>query len=428
MNLLIKSAKIIDSNSKHHNKIMDVFIKNGKIEKISKSIKSCKESVASGKEIEFAANNLHLSPGWFDLHANFSEPGNEQKETLESGSNAAKKGGFTGVMIMPNTTPSLDNKGMIKYILNASKGNIVDLLPAGNLTKNQEGNDIVEMHDMNKAGCLAFTDDKYSIKRNEVLKIAMLYSKDCNALIMNYPNENSIANDGYMHEGNVSTKLGLKGIPALAEEMMVDRDISICEYTNSRFHLSYLSTKKSVEKVKKAKAKGLNITADVVLHNLFLTDEAVNNFDTRYKVMPPLRTAKDNKALIKALKDGTIDIITTDHSPQDEEHKKIEFDNAADGIIGLESAFGLLGKHLLPHLELSQLIEKIAINPRKILGLNQATLTEGNTANITLFNPDLEWEFTKGDIKSKSNNTPFVGEKLKGKALAIFNNGKFEEC
>ena len=428
MNLLIKSAKIIDSNSKHHNKIMDVFIKNGKIEKISKSIKSCKESVASGKEIEFAANNLHLSPGWFDLHANFSEPGNEQKETLESGSNAAKKGGFTGVMIMPNTTPSLDNKGMIKYILNASKGNIVDLLPAGNLTKNQEGNDIVEMHDMNKAGCLAFTDDKHSIKRNEVLKIAMLYSKDCNALIMNYPNENSIANDGYMHEGNVSTKLGLKGIPALAEEMMVDRDISICEYTNSRFHLSYLSTKKSVEKVKKAKAKGLNITADVVLHNLFLTDEAVNNFDTRYKVMPPLRTAKDNKALIKALKDGTIDIITTDHSPQDEEHKKIEFDNAADGIIGLESAFGLLGKHLLPHLELSQLIDKIAINPRKILGINQATLTEGNTANITLFNPDLEWEFTKGDIKSKSNNTPFVGEKLKGKALAIFNNGKFEEC
>jgi len=428
MNLLIKSAKIIDSNSKHHNKIMDVFIKNGKIEKIAKSIKSCKESVASGKEIEFAANNLHLSPGWFDLHANFSEPGNEQKETLESGSNAAKKGGFTGVMIMPNTIPSLDNKGMIKYILNATKGNIVDLLPAGNLTKNQEGNDIVEMHDMKKSGCLAFTDDKHSIKRNEVLKIAMLYSKDCNALIMNYPNENSIANDGYMHEGNVSTKLGLKGIPALAEEMMVDRDISICEYTNSRFHLSYLSTKKSAEKVKKAKAKGLNITADVALHNLFLTDEAISNFDTRYKVMPPLRTAKDNKALIKALNDGTIDIITTDHSPQDEEHKKIEFDNAADGIIGLESAFGLLGKHLLPHLELSQIIEKIAINPRKILGINLATLTEGNTANITLFNPDLEWKLTKEDIKSKSNNTPFLGEKLKGKALAIFNNGKFEEC
>jgi len=428
MNLLIKSAKIIDSNSKYHNKIMDVFIKDGKIEKIAKSIKSCKESLANGTEIEYSASNLHLSPGWFDLHANFSEPGNEQKETLESGSKAAIKGGFTGVMIMPNTTPSLDNKGMIKFIQNSTTGNIVDILPAGNLTKKQEGNDIVEMHDMSKAGCLAFTDDKQSIKRNEVLKIALLYGKDCDALIMNYPNENSIANDGYMHEGAESTKLGLKGIPALAEEMMVDRDISICEYTNSRFHLSYLSTKGSAEKMKKAKSKGLNITADVALHNLFLTDEAINNFDTRYKVMPPLRTKKDNKALIKALKEGTIDVITTDHSPQDDEHKRVEFDNAADGIIGLESAFGLLGKHLLPQIGLSQLIEKIAINPRKILGINKATLEEGNTANITLFNPDLEWEFTKQDIKSKSSNTPFIGEKLKGKALAIFNNGKFKKC
>ena len=428
MNLLIKSAKIIDTNSKYHNKIMDVFIKDGKIEKIAKSIKSCKESLAKGTEIEYSENNLHLSPGWFDLHANFSEPGNEQKETLESGSKAAIKGGFTGIMIMPNTTPSLDNKGMIKFIQNATTGNIVDILPAGNLTKKQEGNDIVEMHDMSKAGCLAFTDDKQSIKRNEVLKIAMLYAKDCNALIMNYPNENSIANDGYMHEGAVSTQLGLKGIPALAEEMMVDRDVSICEYTNSRFHLSYLSTKGSVEKIKKAKSKGLNITADVALHNLFLTDEAINNFDTRYKVMPPLRTKKDNKALIKALKEGTIDVITTDHSPQDDEHKRVEFDNAADGIIGLESAFGLLGKYLLPQLGLSQLIEKIAINPRKILAINEATLTEGNIANITLFNPDMEWEFTKKDIKSKSNNTPFMGEKLKGKALAIFNNGKFKKC
>ena len=428
MNLLIKSAKIIDTNSKFHNKIMDVFIKNGKIDKIAKSIKSCKKSIANGTEIEFSANNLHLSPGWFDLHANFSEPGNEQKETLESGSKAAAIGGFTGVMIMPNTIPNLDNKGMIKYIQNSTTGNIVDILPAGNLTKKQEGNEIVEMHDMSRAGCLAFTDDKQSIKRNEVLKIALLYAKDCNALIMNYPNENSIANDGYMHEGFVSTKLGLRGIPSLAEEMMVDRDISICEYTNSRFHLSYLSTKGSVERVKKAKSKGLKITSDVALHNLFLTEEAVSNFDTRYKVMPPLRSKKDNKALIKALKEGTIDVITTDHSPQDEEHKRVEFDNASDGIIGLESAFGLLGKYLLPQLELSQIIEKIAINPRKILGINEATLIEGNKANITLFNPDLEWEFTKQSIRSKSNNTPFIGEKLKGRALAIFNNGKFKEC
>ncbi|MDC0204512.1 dihydroorotase [Flavobacteriales bacterium] len=428
MNLLIKSARIIDPNSKHHNKVMDIFIKSGRIEKIAKSIKSCKDLVAIGKEIEFSAKNLHLSPGWFDLHSNFGEPGDEQKETLKSGSNAAASGGFTGVMIMPNTTPNLDNKGMIQFIKNATKDNIVDILPAGNLTKNGKGNDIVEMHDMHKSGCLAFTDDKKSVKRNEVMKIAMLYSKDCNALIMNFPNEESISDQGHMHEGETSTLLGLKGIPAMAEEIMVDRDLSLCNYTNSRFHLSYLTTKNSIEKVKKAKAKGMQITTDVALHNLFLTDKAINNFDTRYKVMPPLRTAKDNKALIKALKDGTIDVISTDHSPQDEEYKKIEFDNAADGIIGLESAFGLLGKHVIPTLGLESIIEKIAINPRKILQIPNVKIKEGELVNITLFDPELEWEFTNDNIKSKSVNTPFIGEKLKGKALAIYNNGQFKEC
>jgi len=428
MKILIKSAKIIDINSIHHNKIMDILIINGNIEKIAKSIKSSPKSIANGSEIEFSAKDLHISPGWFDLHANFSEPGNEQRETIESGSNAAIKGGFTGVMVMPNTTPKIDNKGMIEYIYNINKNNIVDIYPAGNLTKNQEGNEIVEIYDMKQAGCFAFTDDKHSIKRSDVLKVAMLYSKDCNALIMNYPNENCISNNGKMNEGETSTKLGLKGIPSLAEEMMVDRDISLCEYTNSRFHLSYLSTKKSAEKLKKAKNKGMNITADVCLYNLFLTDESLNDFDTRYKVMPPLRTNKDNKALIKALKDGTIDIISTDHSPQDQENKKIEFENAENGIIGLESAFGLIGKYLLPHLDISQIIEKIAINPRKILDIDDATISEGKQANITLFNPKIEWEFTTNDIKSKSKNTPFFGEKLKGKALAIFNNGKFREC
>jgi dihydroorotase len=428
MNVLIKSARIIDSNSKHHNTICDIFVKNGKIDKIAKSIKSCQESVANGTEIEYSAENLHLSPGWFDLHANFGEPGYEQKETLESGINAALKGGFTAVMLMPNTQPAIDNKSMIKFIQNSVKGNIIDILPAAKLTKNGEGNDIVEMHDMFNAGCLAFTDDKNSISRNEVLKIAMLYSKDCNALIMNYPNDNSIANDGYMHEGVTSTKLGLKGIPSLAEEMMIDRDLNLLEYTNSRFHLSYLSTEKSAKKVKEAKAKGLKITSDVALHNLFLTDEAINNFDTRYKVMPVLRTKDDNTALINALIDGTIDIISTDHTPQDEENKKIDFDNAANGIIGLETAFGLLGKYILPKIKLDIIIEKIAINPRKTLNLPKLKIQEGETANITLFNPDLEWEFKLTDIKSKSVNTPFIGQVLKGKALAVYNNRQFQKC
>ena len=428
MNLLIKSARIVDPNSKYHNKIMDIFIKNGKINKIAKSINSQKNSTSNIKEREFSAKNLHLSPGWFDLHVNFGEPGNEQKETLESGSNAAASGGYTGVMLMPNTTPKIDNKGMIEYIKNASKDNIVDIFPSGNLTKNSKGNEIVEMHDMYKSGCLAFTDDKKSVKRNDVMKVAMLYSKDCDALIMSFPNEESISNNGHMHEGETSTLLGLKGIPAMAEEMMVDRDLSLCEYINSRFHISYLSTKNSIEKIKRAKTKGIKITTDVTLHNLFLTDKAINNFDTRYKVLPPLRSEKDNRGLVKALKDGIIDVITTDHNPQDEENKKIEFNNAAYGIIGLESSFGLLGKHLISILGLESVIEKITKNPRKVLQIPEVIIKEGEKANITLFDPEIEWEFTTKHIKSKSRNTPFIGEKLKGKALAIYNNGKFKEC
>ncbi len=428
MNILIRSARIIDANSKHHKKIMDVFIKNGKIEKIAKSIKSSVKLIDKEKVIEYKAKNLHLSPGWFDLHANFGEPGYEQQETLITGSNAALKGGFTGVMVMPNNKPNIDNKNMLNFIQNASKREIIDIIPAGNITKNGEGNEIVEMHDMHKAGCNAFTDDKRSITRNEVMKVAMLYSKDSDTVIMNYPNDKSIANDGFMHEGTTSTKLGMKGIPSLAEEMMVDRDLNLCEYTNSRLHLSYISTKNSINKIKKAKASGLKVTTDVALHNLFLTDEAVNNFDTRYKVMPPLRTIKDNKALIDALNNGVIDVISTDHSPITNEYKKIDFENAANGIIGLETAFGLLGKYILPQVNLSTLIEKISINPRKILKMQEIVIKEGECANITLFNPSFEWEFTPKDIRSKSSNTPFIGEKLIGKALAIYNNKKFKEC
>jgi dihydroorotase len=298
---------------------------------------------------------------------------------------------------------------------------------AGSLTKGMQGKDMVEMYDMKNAGAPAFTDDKNSVQHNDVLKVALLYAKDFDGLIMNYPNDSSIANGGQIHEGKISTALGLKGIPAMAEEIMIDRDISLCEYTDSKLHLSYISTKNSVSKIKKAKKQGINISADVALHNLILTDEKISHFDTRYKVLPPLRSNTDCTALIKGLKDGTIDVICTDHSPEDEENKKTEFDNAAFGIIGLETAFGLIGKHLSAHLSLAEIIEKIAINPRKLLQLESAKIEEGNTANLTLFDPDIEWEFQKIDIKSKSVNTPFIGEKIKGKALAIYNKGKFLE-
>ena len=281
------------------------------------------------------------------------------------------------------------------------------------------------MHDMNSVNCRTFTDDKKSVNRNEVMKLALLYSKDFGGLIMNYPNDKSIANGGTMNEGISSTNLGLKGISSIAEEIMVDRDLNLAKYTEGNLHLSYISTKESVNKIKRAKKEGVNITADVSINNLVMTDEKVKTFDTRYKVLPPLRTKKDNTALIKGLKNGTIDVICSDHSPEDEENKKTEFDNAAFGILGLETLFGLLGKHLSNDLTLEEIVEKISTNPRLIALKEELKIEEGQVANITLFNPDIEWEVTKSDIKSKSRNTPFVGETLKGKALAVYNNNQF---
>jgi dihydroorotase len=421
MNILIKSVKIIDANSEFHNEIMDVLIIDGKIAKIAKTI-------TNSFVKEYTYKNLHLSPGWFDIHANFGEPGFEHQETIYSGSNAAIKGGFTGILVMPNNNPCTDNKSMIQFIKNAIQENIVDIIPAGNITKKGNGNEIVEMHDMKNAGCNIFTDDKKSLIKSEVMKIAMLYSKDSDSIIMNFPNDKSVSENGCMHEGIISTNLGLNGIPSIAEEMMIDRDLSLCEYTKSRLHISYISTKNAVKKIKVAKSKGLKVTSDVTIHNLFLEDKCINNFDTRFKVLPPLRTRKHTNALINALKDGTIDIISSDHCPISDENKKVEFDNAAFGIIGLETAFGLLGKHILPKLDLSTLIEKISINPRKILSMDEIVIKEGEKANLTLFNPKLKWIFTKKDIRSKSFNTPFIGEKLIGKALAIYNNNQFKEC
>jgi len=420
MNILIKSARVIDPKGKHHNKIRDILIKNGVIKKIAVNIKE-------KKAITYIAKNLHISIGWMDLHSNFRDPGFEYKEDIISGCKAAAKGGFTGVLLMPDNNPITDNNTQVKYIQSKGKDNIVSVHTAGSITKAMQGSQMVEMYDMKEAGALAFTDDKKALQNNEVIKHALLYAKDFDGLIMNFANDNSISNGGQIHEGEISTALGLKGIPAMAEEIMIDRDISLCKYTESKLHLSYISTKNSVSKIKKAKKEGSKISADVALHNLILTDQEITHFDTRYKVMPPLRSKKDCSALIKGLKDGTIDIICTDHSPENEENKKTEFNNAAFGIIGLETAFGLIGKYLSKHLSLSEIIEKIAINPRRLLKLESGNIKEGNTANLTLFNPELEWEFKKTDIESKSVNTPFVGKKLKGKALAICNKGKFLE-
>ena len=414
---LIRAAKVVDPNSKHHNKVVDILINKGVITEIGKNL-----TVPKNAEI-IEEKGLHVAPGFFDLHANFRDPGFEWKEDMQTGMLAAAKGGFTGVLSMPSTIPATDTKSQVEYAQKMSSGNVVSVHPAGSITKGLNGKELTEMFDMNKSGALAFTDDKNSIQHAGIMKLALLYTKNFGGIIMNQANDKSISSDGHMNEGVISTILGLKGIPSLAEDLMIARDIKLAEYTEGRLHFSCISTAKSVELIRAAKKKGLNITADAAIHNLVLDETSCEGFDTRYKVNPALRTQKDIKTLIKGLKDGTIDAICTDHTPEDIEHKKVEFDNAEFGMIGLQTAFSLACQ-LEKEIGLEGIIEKMAINPRKLLGLEVPEINTEKAANLCLFNPTTEWTLEEADIVSKSKNTPFIGETLKGKIVGVINNGK----
>lgn len=418
MNALIKSAKVVDNNSKFNGKVVDILIEKGIISKVGENLKNLKKI----KEINF--NNLHVSAGWFDMRTNFCDPGNEYKEDLNSGLKAAAKGGFTGVMVMPDTTPATSTKSGIEYIINKVKGNIVDALPAGSLSHNCEGKEIAEMYDMHSAGAIAFTDNKKGIKSSSLLNRALLYTQSFNGLIIDFPNDKELSNDGQINEGVVSTELGLKGIPALAEELMVIRDIYLAEYCNARIHLSNISTKKSVQLIREAKKKGLRITADVNSYHLLLNETELLHFDNNCKVIPPLRTKADVKALINGLQDGTLDVICSDHTPEDIENKQCEFDNAAFGMVNLQTSFSAANTN--GKIDLENLISKITSTPRTILGLDNIEIKEGKTANLTLFNPTEKWSLKETDIISKSKNTPLIGRELTGIVYGVINNNQFD--
>ena len=417
MNILIKSAHIIDAKSPYNGKVMDVLIENG----IIKSIKSKIVSQKNVKVIE--AGNLHLSAGWFDMQVNFCDPGFEHKEDLNSGINAALAGGFTGVAVVSSTNPPIHSKGDVQYIKNKTINSIVDVYPIGTVSFRQEGKDISEMYDMQQAGAVAFSDDKKSISDAGLLMRALLYSQNFGSLIITHCDEKSISLDGKMNEGITSTMLGLKGIPALAEELMVARNISLAEYTEAPMHISNISTQKSVSLIKQAKAKGVKITASINAYNIALDDKILMEFDSNYKLNPPLRGKIDMEALRNGLADGTIDAITSDHRPQDIESKAIEFDYASNGMIGLESAFGLINSNK-GKIKLETIIKTITTNPRTILKLELPKIVEGEQANITLFDPDAEWIFDKKSIHSKSANTPFIGTKFKGKVIGVINKNQ----
>ena len=408
MSILFQSVKVIDSQSKYNNKIVDVLVNKGFIESIGKNIeppKKCK--IIHGKE-------LHLSPGLMDLHVNYRDPGYDWKEDLNTGIQASAKGGFTSVLYMPSNNPSTNSKVQVDYIRNATKGSVVEVLPAGNITVDHQGQQLTELYEMSQSGVKAFTDDRNSIQKADVMKLALLYTKNFDGLVMNQPNDKTISSEGKMNEGTASTKLGLKGIPALAEEVMLARDIELVEYTQGKFHASRISTKKSVEIIRAAKKKGLNVSADVAIHNLILQDQDCATFDSNYKVFPPLRTSEDIKALIEGLKDGTIDAICSDHCPEDVEHKVLTFDQANFGIIGAQTVLPL-ALELQKELGLHIIIDALSHNPRKLLGIARLTIEEGAEANLCCFSTSDEWTFNEESIVSKSKNTPFLNRTFKTK-------------
>jgi dihydroorotase len=423
MNILIPSAHIIDPRIPENSQPKSILIENGMISRIEDSI----ELPESSSLIKTPAN-LHISIGWLDMHANFCDPGFEHKEDLSTGINAAASGGFTGVALMPGTLPPVQSKSEIEYLINKTRNALVDIFPIGALSQNREGRELTEMYDMSQSGAKAFSDDKKSVMDSGVLLRALLYVKNFNGLVISYADDKNISGKGSMHEGIQNTLLGLKGIPALAEELMIIRDIYLTEYSGSKIHFSTISTAGSVDLIRKAKARGVSVTAEICAHQLAFDDKSLEGFDSHYKVKPPFRSENDIVALKAGLADGTIDAICSDHTPENSEMKIREFEHAAFGIIGLETAYAIANTHLKGILSTLELIQKIAIRPREILNISIPEIKVGAAANLTLFDPEMRWIYAASHIKSKSKNTPFIGMSFVGKPIAIINKGDFSFC
>lgn len=412
MNIILKSAKVLDSTSPFHNQVVDLHLKNGKIEKIAPSITD-----AEAKEIQL--DDLHISPGWFDTSVSFGEPGYEERETLVHGLSVAAKSGFTQVSIQSNNNPITDNQSIVSFIKQKASGQTTEAFPIGALTVKSEGTDLAELYDMKNAGAVAFGDYKKAIDNANVLKIALQYVQDFDGLVLAFAQDKSIKGKGVVHEGITSTTLGLKGIPPLAEELQVARNLFLLEYTGGKMHIPTISSAKSVELIREAKAKGLQVTCSVAVHQLVLTDALLTEFDSRHKVSPPLRDEATRQALIAGVLDNTIDCITTDHTPLDIEHKKLEFDLATSGTIGLESAFGALNT-VLP---VDVIVAKLTAG-RVIFGIPSVSIAEGNEANLSLFTTKGDWTFTQATILSKSKNSAFLGTAMQGKVYGVIRQDK----
>ena len=414
MKVLIKNATVLSPSSPFHGKNKSILIDKGIISKIDDGLNIDADQIIDQPE-------LCVSIGWMDCFANFCDPGEEYKETIESGANAAAAGGFTEVMLIPNTQPVVYNKSQVDYIIQKSKSVAVTIHPIGAITKNAEGKELSEMFDMFNCGAIAFSDGTNPVQSSGILQKALEYILAVDGTIIQLPDDKSIGSYGLINEGEISTKLGLQGKPALSEELMIARDIELVRYTNSKIHFTGISTEKSLELIAAAKKENLRVSCSVTPYHLFFSDEQLENYDTNLKVNPPLRTKKDCQALKEGIKNGIIDFIASHHQPQDWDHKVCEFQYAKNGMETLESVFGAAQ---ICGVATETFIKMQTENIRKVFNVPQPSISEGEKANLTLFVPDEEYIFAEKDILSKSKNNAFIGKKLKGKVIGIINKDR----
>ena len=413
MQLLIRQAIVADPRSSFNGQKVDLLVDNGKLK-----ISNVDTESRDARVIDIPG--LHVSPGWTDVFSHFCDPGLEFKETLETGAAAAAAGGYTRVLLVPNTKPVVDAKSQVEYLVQRSKQLPVTVLPIGAISKNCEGKDLAEMYDMYASGAVAFSDGLHPMQSSQVMLKALQYVKAFDGVVIQVPDELSLTKQGLMNEGIISTQMGLPGKPAIGESLMVARDIELVRYTGSRIHFTGISTAASIELIKKAKAEGLQVTCSVTPYHLTFSDEDLQAYDTNLKVNPPLRNRADVEAIKQAVLDGTVDCISSHHQPHEYDSKVCEFEYAKYGMEGLESCYGAV-KAALPTLSLNQVVSLFAINPAVIFKLPLPVIEEGLTPDLTLFLPGDDYEFTKKNIQSLSSNNAFIGRTLKGSSTGIFN-------
>ena len=419
MRILIKGGKVIDPGK--YEGIADILIENGKIVEICPNLEP-RTSDPEPRIID--ASGKIVVPGLIDMHVHLREPGHEYKETIESGCRAAVHGGFTAICPMPNTDPVNDNAAITAYILKkAQEANTARVYPVAAISKGLEGKGLCEYGELKDAGAVALSDDGRPVMNSQLMRRALEYAKGFGMLVISHCEDLELAGNGVMNEGAFATRMGLPGIPNAAESVMVMRDIALCELTRSRLHIAHVSTKESVEAIRAAKKRGAAVTAETAPHYFTLTEDAVGEYDTHAKMNPPLRSAQDREAVLEGLADGTLDVIATDHAPHSSLEKEVEFDHAANGIIGLETSLSLSLRLVEKGiLSLSSLVEKMATNPARILGLEKS-LAPGSVADITLIDPDFGYMADAGKFQSRSRNTPFDGWEMKGRAILTMVGG-----